>query len=254
MISEKVRNILIVLIVLICAIIVGYYKVDINHYIDKTSDNLQLNDSSNTKEVKLIKCIDGDTVKLLIDDKAVKVRLLAIDTPEIKHPKKSEESYAKTASIHTCDSLTNAKKITISYEKNIFKQDKYKRDLVWLYADDKLVQEELISQGLARVRYIYGKYKYTEKLLKIEKEAKEKQVGIWHDYKDKVSNNDYVVVYDYGDSSSSSKVENNYITKIPDNPTKEGYIFVGWTYNNKLYDLSNPITANIVLTPKFYKL
>ena len=41
--------------------------------------------ASDKIEVKLVKCIDGDTARLMIDGKEEKVRFLAIDTPETKH-------------------------------------------------------------------------------------------------------------------------------------------------------------------------
>ena len=34
------------------------------------------------------------------------------------------------------------------------KTDKYGRTLAWVYADDRLVQMELVQQGLAEVKYI----------------------------------------------------------------------------------------------------
>ena len=252
-ISEKTKNIIIILLILICSILVGHYGININGYIDKTSDVLKDNTISSKKEGQLISCIDGDTARLLVNKKEIKVRFLAIDTPEIKHPKKKDEAYGKTASIHTCNMLKEAKKITISYEHALTRHDKYKRDLVWLYVDDKLIQEELVKEGLAKVRYIYAKYTYTDKLLKIEEEAKQKRIGIWHDYQETVDDNEYIVVFKIGLSSISKSVKNNKISSIPDNPKMKGYTFTGWTYNNKLFDLSKKITSNIVLEPKYEK-
>jgi len=57
--------------------------------------------------------------------------------------------------------------------------------------DKELLQEKLVSKGYAKVAYLYGDYKYTKKLQKIEQKAKDNKVGIW-------SNNNYV--YDSSDS------------------------------------------------------
>ena len=43
----------------------------------------------------LIKAIDGDTVKLMYKGKAMTFRLLLIDTPETKHPKKALKNMAQ---------------------------------------------------------------------------------------------------------------------------------------------------------------
>ena len=37
----------------------------------------------------------------------------------------------------------------------------------------------------------------------------------------------------------------------PQAPTKEGYTFLGWYYNNKEYDFNTPVTSNIILTAKW---
>ena len=66
--------------------------------------------------VKLSACVDGDTIKVLLDNKEYTVRMLAIDTPESVHPTKEVEYYGKEASEYTCDKVTNAKKIQIEYD------------------------------------------------------------------------------------------------------------------------------------------
>ena len=64
------------------------------------------------EEVKLIKCVDGDTAKFVFENKKeYTVRFLAIDTPEVKHPKVKEELFGKEASSFTCNSLKKANKI-----------------------------------------------------------------------------------------------------------------------------------------------
>ena len=49
------------------------------------------------KEVEFKSCIDGDTARFIMDKEEIKVRFLAIDTPETNHPKKGEEPYGKEA-------------------------------------------------------------------------------------------------------------------------------------------------------------
>lgn len=135
--------------------------------------------ASDKIEVKLVKCIDGDTARLMIDGKEEKVRFLAIDTPETKHPTKGVEPYGLQASKYTCNKLTNAKKIEIEYDENSDKQDRYNRQLVWVFTDDKLLQNELVKKGYAKVTYLYGDYKYTDILLKSEELAKQNKRGIY---------------------------------------------------------------------------
>ena len=60
-------------------------------------------------------------------------------------------------------------------------RDKYGRTLAWVYADGVLLQKELVKQGLAEVKYIYGDYAYTKELQELEKEAKKEKLHMWSD-------------------------------------------------------------------------
>ena len=72
--------------------------------------------------VKFNKCVDGDTIKVLLEGKERTVRLLAVDTPESVHPSKGIEFYGKEASSFTCNLITNAKKIELEYDENSDKE------------------------------------------------------------------------------------------------------------------------------------
>ena len=129
--------------------------------------------------VKFESCVDGDTIKVMLDDKKTTVRFLAVDTPETKHPTKGEQPFGKEASKYTCDKVKNAKKLEIEYDKGSSKVDKHDRTLAWIFTDDLLLQKDLISHGYAKVAYLYGDYKYTDELKKEESTAKSKKLGVW---------------------------------------------------------------------------
>ena len=129
--------------------------------------------------VKFEACVDGDTIKVILDDKKTTVRFLAIDTPETVHPTKGEQPFGKEASNYTCNKVKNAKKLEIEYDEGSTKTDKYNRALGWVFIDDTLLQKDLVSLGYAKVAYLYGDYKYTEDLKKEESIAKSKKLGVW---------------------------------------------------------------------------
>ena len=129
--------------------------------------------------VKFEACVDGDTIKVILDDKKTTVRFLAIDTPETVHPTKGEQPFGKEASNYTCDKVKNAKKLEIEYDEGSTKTDKYNRALGWVFIDDTLLQKDLVSLGYAKVAYLYGDYKYTDELKKEESTAKSKKLGVW---------------------------------------------------------------------------
>lgn len=133
------------------------------------------------KEIEFDSCVDGDTIKAKIDGEVSTIRFLSVDTPETVHPKKKAEPYGKEASNYTCNRVKNAKKLEIEYDPGSDKLDKYKRTLGWIYVDGSLLQKELIEQGYAKVAYIYGDYLYTNELKNVEKNIKEKKIGVWSD-------------------------------------------------------------------------
>lgn len=140
-------------------------------------------------DVTLNKCVDGDTAWFNLKNKQIKARFLAIDTPESTN---KIEEYGKEASKFTCDLLNNASHIQIEYDDNSDKQDKYNRELVWVFIDEKLLQELVVKEGLAEVKYIYGNYKYLDQVNLALKEAKKNKLNLWSDAED--NNPDYFIV------------------------------------------------------------
>ena len=133
----------------------------------------------NVKEKVLFsKCSDGDTASFIINGEEKKVRFLAINTPEIGE---NVEPFGKEASEYTCNKIKNAKEIYLEYDGASDKEDKYGRVLAFVHVDGKLLEKELIQNGLAKVAYIYGDYEYVDELRKEEEIAKSKKVGIWSD-------------------------------------------------------------------------
>lgn len=139
------------------------------------------NVNADSVEVKLKKCVDGDTARFIIGNEIKSVRFLAINAPEIKHGKKKAEPYGVEASKFTCKKLKNARKIKLEYDENSDKTDKYGRVLAWVFVDDELLQSSLVKEGYAELKYLYGDYKYTKELKKQESKAKKEKINMWSD-------------------------------------------------------------------------
>lgn len=129
---------------------------------------------NDTSIVTLIKCIDGDTATFNVDGTNHKVRFISIDTPELS----SDDYYAQEALDYTCDRLSSGE-ITLEFDPNSDKFDKYNRMIAWVYVDDALLQKELVEKGFAQVKYVYGDYKYVDELYEVQTLAKKSKVGIW---------------------------------------------------------------------------
>lgn len=138
--------------------------------------------SANTKDVVTFsKCVDGDTIEVIQNGEKKKVRLLAVDTPETKHPKKGEEPFGKEASTFTCTHVKNAKTLELEYDDGSDKTDKYGRLLAWVFVDGYNLNDLLIQEGLAEVAYLYGDYKYTSLLKDHQAVSQSKKLNIWSD-------------------------------------------------------------------------
>lgn len=130
-------------------------------------------------KVTLVETIDGDTIHVTFNGKSEKVRLLLVDTPETSHPRLGEQPFGKEAKKFTTDKIENAEKIELEFDIGP-KRDKYYRLLAYVYVDDKMLQEELLSQGFARVAYIYPpNTRYVDQFNKFQKQAQQESKGIW---------------------------------------------------------------------------
>ena len=117
--------------------------------------------------------VDGDTI---VVEGIGKVRLIGVDTPETKHPKKQVEYYGKEASNFT-KRMVEGKKVRLEYDQQ--RKDKYNRTLAYVYLEDgAFLNAEIIKQGYG---HAYTKYpfKYLEEFRKYEKEARENKRGLW---------------------------------------------------------------------------
>ena len=123
-------------------------------------------------ETKLINCTSSSNIWMSIDGKDTRINLLAYD--------KEDGNLNSEIDKYICDTLSNAKKIEIEYDEKITTTDKYNRVQVWLYVDDKLFQNELISKGYGQVNYILDDYKYLTELCNTQKLAISNSLGIWN--------------------------------------------------------------------------
>ena len=63
----------------------------------------------------------------------------------------------------------------------------------------------------------------------------------------------YDVTFDYnnGDGYETINVNENDTLRKPDDPTREGYVFAGWFYNDQEFDFTTKITNNMILEARW---
>lgn len=176
------RRTLFILLLVLVTICLGGRPVGV---IVQASPNLQAKpiNPKLLEEVKAYQVVDGDTAYFdLGSGKSIKARLLLIDTPELHHPRLGQQPYGLEAKQRFQHLLQQAHKIEVEYDIGTHK-DKYQRDLIYVWIDGQLVQEILVSEGLAQVAYVYPpNTRYLNYLEASQKEAKEAKVGLWSLY------------------------------------------------------------------------
>ena len=130
-------------------------------------------------EVKLSNCESATSARFILGTEEIKVKFIGIETDEFFSDNVLDETYGKSVDEYVCSLLKEAKNITIEYEPKITLKDKFDRTNAWVFVDDILLEEHLVSLGVAKVAYIYDDYKYKDVLLEQEKISKQKEIGIW---------------------------------------------------------------------------
>jgi micrococcal nuclease len=121
----------------------------------------------NENAVLVTHVIDGDTIEI---EGGYHVRYIGIDTPEKVEPYYWEALKAN-------QELVEGKRIRL--ERDVEDKDKYGRLLRYVWVDSTMVNAELVRLGYAYSYSYPPNLKYQEYFLQMEKEAREKKLGLW---------------------------------------------------------------------------
>lgn len=151
----KLKNIFILLIVIFLAV----------------STVLTQNESTEHINAKLLRVVDGDTIKVSIQGKTETVRLIGIDTPECKHPDESLNTLEGILAKEYTEKILAKEKFTLEIGRG--RRDKYERLLAYVHikGKDETLQEMLLKSGHAEIMTIPPNTKYLERFKNAKKEA-----------------------------------------------------------------------------------
>ena len=128
-------------------------------------------------ETTVLRVVDGDTVEIELNRIKEKVRLIGVDTPESVHPDKTKNiEFGKISSKFTKDYL-EGKKVVLEYD--VQQRDKYGRLLAYLYINNKMFNQILLEEGMAKIATYPPNVKYVDTFKEIEKKAREENKGLW---------------------------------------------------------------------------
>lgn len=132
--------------------------------------------TSTITTVKVTRVVDGDTIEI---EGGKVVRYIGIDTPELVHPSKPIQCYAKEASTKNKELVLNKE---VRLEKDISETDKYGRLLRYIWVGETLINELLVREGYAQSSSYPPDIKYQNRFIEAQKIAREEKKGLWSSY------------------------------------------------------------------------
>jgi len=209
--------------------LIGRFLIEPNDNQEKIIDTEKTTNTNiaNTNIVDYI--VDGDTVELRGGER---VRLIGINTPEIGQPHSAEAK-------RKLRELIEGKEVTL--EKDITDKDQYGRLLRYIWLDDLFVNLEIVRQGYANAYTYPPDVKYQDQILVAEKEARERQIGLWVQAKIETS---IIVSYMHADADGNDNYNLNDEYIIFKNIGSSAIDMTGWTIKDEV--------THIFTFPSFY--
>lgn len=131
---------------------------------------------------RVVRVADGDTITIERDGKKVSVRMVGVDTPETVHPDKTRNNprtrsgcHGKQASDYT--KALQGRRVRLEHDRQA--TDKYGRELAYVYDGRRLVNLDLLAQGLARENGYGHRYQHETRFEAAQAEAKAARRGLW---------------------------------------------------------------------------
>jgi len=190
-------------ILALCLFLFGFLLSVFEQQVDRSSLNTYHTNSNKENSViddtflnnknelvgKVINVIDGDTIEVKIENKVEKVRMIGVNTPELKDERKEVQCLAQKSKEYTKDNLLN-KEVRIELDPTQGTHDKYGRILAYIFIDqNKSFNEILISEGYAYEFTYKIPYRYQDEFKKAQQVAQKNKVGLWEENKNECTEN-----------------------------------------------------------------
>ncbi len=129
----------------------------------------------------VVKVVDGDTITVMIGGVKETVRLIGIDTPEVRDPREAVECFGAEAS-EKAKELLGGKSVRLESDPSQGDRDRYGRLLRFVFLPDGTNAGLFLIQNGYGHEYTYNlPYIYKDQFEEAEREAREKKLGLWAD-------------------------------------------------------------------------
>jgi micrococcal nuclease len=134
--------------------------------------------SATSREARVLRVVDGDTIKVSVDGRTERVRYIGIDTPETVKPNSPVECYGKSASDRN-RALVGGESVRL--ERDVRERDRYDRLLAYVFRvrDGLFVNADLVAGGYASPLRITPDVRYATRFRKLADEARSHRRGLW---------------------------------------------------------------------------
>ena len=125
----------------------------------------------------VIRAIDGDTLLISMYGIETTVRLIGIDAPESVHPDEEKNTAEGEQAALWMKQYIAWKRVTLEYDQEL--NDRYGRTLAYVYVDNTMLEDLMITMGLARTLTMEPNMRYQHHFEMLEKEARDSGSGFW---------------------------------------------------------------------------
>ena len=121
--------------------------------------------------------VDGDTAVMKVGGESVYVRYIGVDTPEMNWDRISDsEDCARDATDFNADQV-EGRRVQLEFDRELY--DRYDRLLAYVRVDGRLVNADLLRDGLATTLTIRPNDRYADRFSALEREARANSRGLW---------------------------------------------------------------------------
>lgn len=135
-------------------------------------------DGGSPRTARVVRVVDGDTIKVAVGGRTDTVRYIGIDTPESVKPGTPVQCFAKAAS------AANARLVSgrvVRLVPDAESRDRYGRLLAYVYRarDGVFVNARLVQAGYARTLTIRPNTHFASRFSVLQNVAKSERRGLW---------------------------------------------------------------------------
>jgi micrococcal nuclease len=138
-------------------------------------------DSATEREprtARVVRVVDGDTIRVVLGDRQERVRYIGVDTPESVKQDTPVECFAKRAAAENARLVAGRQ---VRLVPDVDPRDRFGRLLAYVYRtqDGTMVNEALVRGGFARPLTIPPNVRFAERFRRAAREARRAARGLW---------------------------------------------------------------------------